>query len=65
MLRKHGYQRAYTSDGGVAPRVSWIQPRNTIRRRHQLEEIVSLINAPPIGAKKLWRDFKILLKSSL
>jgi peptidoglycan/xylan/chitin deacetylase (PgdA/CDA1 family) len=65
MLRKQGYQRAYTSDGGVASTASWIQPRITILHCHQLAEIVSLFNTPPGGARKLWRDLKILLKSWL
>jgi peptidoglycan/xylan/chitin deacetylase (PgdA/CDA1 family) len=63
MLRKQGYKRVFTSDGGVSSPTSWLQPRNTIRRSHQFEEIMSLINAPPGGARKLWRDFKITLKS--
>jgi peptidoglycan/xylan/chitin deacetylase (PgdA/CDA1 family) len=63
MLREQGYQRTYTSDGGVASIAAWIQPRNTIRRCHQLAEIVSLINAPPDWSKRLLRDFKIALKS--
>lgn len=65
MLRKQGYQRVFTSDGGVASTAAWMQPRNTIRRCHQLAEIVSLINAPPGAAKNLWRNFKIALKSRL
>jgi peptidoglycan/xylan/chitin deacetylase (PgdA/CDA1 family) len=62
-LRKQGYQRAFTSDGGVSSPTSWLQPRNTVRRSQQLEEILNLINAPPSGVRKLWRDFKITLKS--
>ena len=65
MLRQRSYQRVYTSDGGVASPAAWLQPRNTIRRSHRLEEIVSLIQAPPGGTKRLWRDFKMTLKGWL
>ncbi len=58
MLRRQRYQRVYTSDGGVATPAAWIQPRNTIRRSHRMDEIVSLIHAPPGGAKRLWREFQ-------
>jgi peptidoglycan/xylan/chitin deacetylase (PgdA/CDA1 family) len=31
MLRRHGYQRAYTSDEGTTRPSAWLQPRNTVR----------------------------------
>jgi peptidoglycan/xylan/chitin deacetylase (PgdA/CDA1 family) len=61
-LRREGYQRAYTSDGGVASARAWLQPRNTIRRCHQLENIMDLMDAPSGFAKKFWRDCKIAVK---
>ena len=30
-LRGLGYERVYTSDGGLARETSWLQPRNTVR----------------------------------
>lgn len=31
-LRKRGFRRVYTSDGGLASADAWLQPRNTVRR---------------------------------
>jgi peptidoglycan/xylan/chitin deacetylase (PgdA/CDA1 family) len=30
-LRKHGYEHVFTSDGGVAERAAWLQPREHLR----------------------------------
>jgi peptidoglycan/xylan/chitin deacetylase (PgdA/CDA1 family) len=43
-LRRAGYERVFTSDGGPARRDSWLQARTTVRRDHDdaaLERILS------------------------
>ena len=32
MLRRHGFVRVYTVDGGHAKRGAWLQPRYTVQR---------------------------------
>ena len=44
-LKSAGYRTVYTSDGGLAPRHSWLKPRNTLDRscepRHVIEELIA------------------------
>jgi peptidoglycan/xylan/chitin deacetylase (PgdA/CDA1 family) len=61
-LRKAGYDRVYTSDGGPANRDSWIQPRNTIVRGDDLQKVLSILNQAPSGPKLAWRQLKLSIK---
>jgi peptidoglycan/xylan/chitin deacetylase (PgdA/CDA1 family) len=64
-LRKYGYTRVYTSDGGAARVSAWLQPRNTVLRADGPESIEriagnrpALPTAAAIAAKrflKRWR----------
>jgi peptidoglycan/xylan/chitin deacetylase (PgdA/CDA1 family) len=65
MLREQGYEHAYTSDTGAAAAAAWLQPRNTINRSHRLQDIMSLVDAPPAGGSQSLRDLKIFVKSWL
>ncbi len=61
-LRKLGYQRIYTSDGGPANLDAVVQARNTVLRRHNLGDIREVINSTPRGLKRAWRGLKQTLK---
>jgi peptidoglycan/xylan/chitin deacetylase (PgdA/CDA1 family) len=41
-LRRHGFTRVYTVDGGHAKRDAWLQPRYTIRRHDTVADIEQL-----------------------
>ena len=62
MLRESGYETVYTSDGGPAWSNQWVQPRNTVRRSHDLDAVSRACRQIPAGAGGLARDFKLLLK---
>jgi len=61
-LRNAGYARIYTSDEGPAPEDVLIQPRNTIRRKHDLADIKRITSDTPCGIRKIVRDVKLKLK---
>jgi peptidoglycan/xylan/chitin deacetylase (PgdA/CDA1 family) len=62
LLRNLGYQKIFTSDEGFALDNAWIQPRNTIRRTHDLAHVRRIISGVPGGFKKVLRDIKLKLK---
>ncbi len=43
-LRRAGYERVYTSDGGLARKGRWLQPRISLRRDHGMDEIRALLD---------------------
>jgi peptidoglycan/xylan/chitin deacetylase (PgdA/CDA1 family) len=49
-LRRHGFTRVYTVDGGHAKRDSWLQPRYTIRRHDDPASIERLACPPRTAA---------------
>ena len=52
-VRRAGYQRVYTSDGGPA-RDTWLQPRNTIKRDQSVSELVALLaGSRPVSSSAL------------
>ena len=51
-LRRHGYTRAYTSDGGLARNSSWLQPRTSLRHGDGPEELKRIL-APDRSARAL------------
>jgi peptidoglycan/xylan/chitin deacetylase (PgdA/CDA1 family) len=61
-LRDLGYERIYTSDEGPALEDALIQPRNTIRRTHNLAHVHRITGGGPNGFKKVLRDIKLKLK---
>src|SRR5207245_8321113 len=48
-LRDSSYERIYTSDEGPALAGSWIQPRNTIVRNHNLSQLEIIASFVPAG----------------
>ncbi len=61
-LRRSGYDRVYTSDGGPAKAECWIQPRNTIVRGDDMKKVWGIITDVRPGPKALWRQFQLMLK---
>jgi peptidoglycan/xylan/chitin deacetylase (PgdA/CDA1 family) len=61
-LRASGYQRVYTSDGGLASAESWLQPRNTILRGDDLRKVSGILANDCSGPKAAFRRLKLLLK---
>ncbi len=57
-----GYHAVYTSDGGPASLTSWLRPRNTVRRSHDIGRILRSISEVPRGLPGLWRRLKLLIK---
>jgi peptidoglycan/xylan/chitin deacetylase (PgdA/CDA1 family) len=62
-LRQSGFERVYTSDGGVAKEGEWLQCRNTLQRHHRIEDVEALIEHPPVGLRDLSRRFRTFVKS--
>lgn len=61
-LRRAGYEQVYTSDGGSARRNEWLSARNTIARRHTMEDVEATLSPPAAGAKALLRMLKRTIK---
>jgi peptidoglycan/xylan/chitin deacetylase (PgdA/CDA1 family) len=62
-LKKAGFERVYTSDGGVARADEWLQSRNTLQSDHRLEDIQNLIEQPPVGLRDVRRRLRTFIKS--
>ncbi len=43
-LRACGYERVYSSDGGWARRSGWLQPRNSLLRHYDLDDLQRILN---------------------
>jgi peptidoglycan/xylan/chitin deacetylase (PgdA/CDA1 family) len=61
-LRSAGFDRVYTSDGGLARRGEWLQCRNTLQRTHDLEWVRGTLRRSPLAAGELVRRAKTLVK---
>lgn len=61
-LRRAGYRRVYTSDGGVSRANCWLVPRMTITRQMSLDEIGRLVTTGPGGGMQLVMYAKRLIK---
>ena len=44
-LREHGYQHVFTSDGGIADRAGWLQPREHLRANHTQADLERLLES--------------------
>ena len=62
-LKLSGFERIYTSDGGVAREDEWLQCRNTLQIDHGLEYVQTLVEQPPLGLSDLRRRFRTFVKS--
>jgi peptidoglycan/xylan/chitin deacetylase (PgdA/CDA1 family) len=61
-LRKAGFQRVFTSDGGSASAAAWIQPRNTILRSYNLERVMNPFAERQSTTKLVLRLLRLTLK---
>lgn len=64
-LRRAGYERVYTSDGGVVGTQNRLLPRTTVTRRMSCDDVRRLVNEGPgawaqlaMGAKRLWKRLR-------
>jgi len=62
-LRKSGFERVYTSDGGVTRPRDWLQARNTLRNSYRLSDIQTLAERPPVGLRHVSRRLRTFVKS--
>ena len=58
-LRRNGYTKIYTSDGGASSANSWIQPRNTIMRSYDLPRVLEICGDTLSGRTDYWRRLKL------
>ena len=63
-LRRCGFERVYTSDGGVTRQRDWLQARNTLRSSHRLSDVQALVERPPVGLRHLRRRLRTFAKSN-
>lgn len=61
-LRRAGYTRVYSSDGGRAQSAAWLQPRNTVRSHDSASTIERLIDEPKPFSRMIARKTKVFLK---
>lgn len=62
-LRRYGYERVFTSDGGAVAGDRWLQPRTSLRHDDWLATIqASLAQAPPSPRARLTRQAKLTVK---
>lgn len=43
VLRGHGYEHVFTSDGGVADAAAWLQPREHVRAHHNVADLEGML----------------------
>ena len=61
-LRSAGCTRVFTSDGGIARRDAWLQPRHSVRRDDNPEKLLSRVQAKPSMVAARLRQLKLTLK---
>lgn len=61
-LRRAGYHRVFTSDGGIALRDAWLQPRCSVRRDDDPTSVLARIRAEPDPITEQLRRLKLMLK---
>jgi peptidoglycan/xylan/chitin deacetylase (PgdA/CDA1 family) len=61
-LRRAGYRRVYTSDGGSTRSDAWMQNRNTIPQRCLPEDIGRICTPRPRSPTEILRRAKIMIK---
>ena len=62
-LKSSGFERVYTSDGGVTTARDWLVARNTLRRSDRLSDVQALVERPPVGLRHLSRRLRTFAKS--
>lgn len=63
-LRRSGFERVYTSDGGVTRPDAWLKARNTLQSSDRLSDIQALVERPPVGFRHLSRRLRSFAKSN-
>ena len=61
-LRRAGYSRVYTSDGGVAVTSHWLQPRTSLHRHDSSSSIYDLLSTNHHSTRNLIRRLKTAIK---
>lgn len=61
-LRKAGYQKVYTSDGGIASEKQWLRARTTVTRSMPLEKLERLVRYRSTFWEQLSIDFRKIIK---
>ncbi|HEY4245836.1 MAG TPA: polysaccharide deacetylase family protein [Lacunisphaera sp.] len=61
-LKRAGYSRVYTSDGGVAHSEEWLSARNTITRNHTMRDVERMLESKKTGIPSVLRSLKLTLK---
>lgn len=62
LLRDAGFRRVYTSDRGPAREGAWLQPRNTVRCDHRLDDVSRVIANRPGGLASVARGARLAVK---
>lgn len=61
-LRRAGYSRVYTSDGGIADTSRWLQPRTSLHRHDSPDTIRKLLSTNNYSTKNIVRRLKTAIK---
>ncbi len=61
-LRRHGYGRVYTSDGGPARADAWLQPRSSVRHHDGAPQLAQILASGHSGQALATRRAKTALK---
>lgn len=57
-LRRAGFERVYTSDGGLAEADAWLQPRTSVLASHDVDAVARLLRARPSHPGEIWKRAK-------
>jgi len=63
-LRTSGFERVYTSDGGVTRPDAWLKARNSLQSSDRLSDVQALVERPPVGLRNLNRRLRSFAKSN-
>jgi peptidoglycan/xylan/chitin deacetylase (PgdA/CDA1 family) len=61
-LRDAGFERVFTSDRGVARPSEWIQPRNTVHRDDEPDDLRRVVEGRPGAWRELTRRARLTVK---
>ena len=64
-LRKAGFSRVYTSDGGTCRADAWLKPRTSIRNGMSVQDVEHLISQESRYLERLSRNVKMLIKKTV
>jgi peptidoglycan/xylan/chitin deacetylase (PgdA/CDA1 family) len=65
VLRSAGFRKVYTCDGGTARPREWLQSRTTVRKSHNVDDVMSWIGTSPWQPREVLRRAKTLAKRLL